>query len=508
MSKTDSILKNSGISVLSFFSIAIFTFVVRTYFIKILGIDLLGLNALFTSILFILSFAELGISTATTFALHKPFHSGNFKLVKALLKLFGNFYRLIFFVVMVIGISIMPFLHLVTEIEITNKIYLFYFLFLAGNAINYIFCEYKTFLLVAQKNYIETGSKIFFSLLNMIGQLIVLINFESYELYLIVFACSNLLNVIFLKLFSRMNYPHVFEVSDIKVTDEEKKIIYKNITGMIYHKFGSVIVTGTDNILISIFSGITKLGIYSNYFLVFSLIKSLLSSLVRPLVGTIGLINYEAKTDDDYVKFVQIFYAYSLFALISSIGFYYLVNDFISIWIGKSYLLNQLEILTITISMFIIVIRNPIIIYIDSLGYFWDIRFKSLFEAAINLVASLIFLIYFNMGITGVLLGTIVSNLSTNIWWEPYIVYKKNFNRSLWSYFKLLIKPFIILVLLLTIDFSMDFKQIGSSGIPNLMLKGIYITLLVVLIFFISHFNSKEQNYFISLAKKVFRHEK
>ena len=57
MSKTDSILKNSGISVLSFFSIAIFTFVVRTYFIKILGIDLLGLNALFTSILFILSFA-------------------------------------------------------------------------------------------------------------------------------------------------------------------------------------------------------------------------------------------------------------------------------------------------------------------------------------------------------------------------------------------------------------------------------------------------------------------
>ena len=54
----------------------------------------------------------------------------------------------------------------------------------------------------------------------------------------------------------------------------------------------------------------------------------------------------------------------------------------------------------------------------------------------------------------------------------------------------------------------MDFKQIGSSGIPNLMLKGIYITLLVVLIFFISHLNSKEQNYFISLAKKVFRHEK
>ena len=66
-------------------------------------------------------------------------------------------------------------------------------------------------------------------------------------------------------------------------------------------------------------------------------------------------------------------------------------------------------------------------------GLFWHDRFKSIIEAAVNLVASLILMRF--MGIFGVLLGTTVSIVFVNVWYEPYILYKHGFNdKSLMKY--------------------------------------------------------------------------
>ena len=39
------------------------------------------------------------------------------------------------------------------------------------------------------------------------------------------------------------------------------------------------------------------------------------------------------------------------------------------------------------------------------------------------------------MGLIGVFLGTVVSNLSTNVWVEPYLLYKYGFKQKLRDYF-------------------------------------------------------------------------
>ena len=51
----------------------------------------------------------------------------------------------------------------------------------------------------------------------------------------------------------------------------------------------------------------------------------------------------------------------------------------------------------------------------------------------INLIASIFFIKQF--GLIGVFLGTLVSNLSTNVWVEPYLLYRYGFKEKLSDYF-------------------------------------------------------------------------
>lgn len=63
-------------------------FVIRSLFISRLGAEYLGLNGLFTSVLQILSLAELGFSSAIVFSMYKPAADGNVQLVREYLAYF------------------------------------------------------------------------------------------------------------------------------------------------------------------------------------------------------------------------------------------------------------------------------------------------------------------------------------------------------------------------------------------------------------------------------------
>lgn len=56
------------------------------------------------------------------------------------------------------------------------------------------------------------------------------------------------------------------------------------------------------------------------------------------------------------------------------------------------------------------------------MGLFWYDRFKPIFEVSINLIVSIVLVQKYE--IVGILLGTIVSSLSTCFWIEPYVLMK------------------------------------------------------------------------------------
>ncbi|MEH7592771.1 sugar translocase, partial [Bacillus toyonensis] len=89
-------------------------FVVRTVFIFTLGIEYLGVDGLFTSILLMFSLANLGFDTAIIYSLYRPLAEKDIYKIQALMNLYQKAYRLIGVVVLLIGLSLLPFLdHLV-----------------------------------------------------------------------------------------------------------------------------------------------------------------------------------------------------------------------------------------------------------------------------------------------------------------------------------------------------------------------------------------------------------
>ena len=70
-------------------------FIIRTIMIYKLGNEYLGLNGLFTSILQVLSLAELGFGDAIVFSMYKPIIENDNKMLSALLNLYKKVYRII-----------------------------------------------------------------------------------------------------------------------------------------------------------------------------------------------------------------------------------------------------------------------------------------------------------------------------------------------------------------------------------------------------------------------------
>ena len=90
-------------------------FIMKTVFIKNLGIQYTGIFALFTDILMVLSVAELGFSTAVSYALYRPLSENDTLQIAKLMKLYKKIYRVVFFVVVGAGIISLLFLNFIVR---------------------------------------------------------------------------------------------------------------------------------------------------------------------------------------------------------------------------------------------------------------------------------------------------------------------------------------------------------------------------------------------------------
>ena len=118
--------------VLGFFS--------RYFFLLLLSVEYLGVSGLFSSILTMLSFAELGVGTAIIYSLYKPLAVKDNETVLSIMQFFKKVYRTIGCIVFVIGLCFLPFLDFfVTDRKGIENLELIYVLFLLNTAISYFF---------------------------------------------------------------------------------------------------------------------------------------------------------------------------------------------------------------------------------------------------------------------------------------------------------------------------------------------------------------------------------
>ena len=101
-SRTEYSLLNMVTGIVGYGVNTVVGFVCRILFVRILSAEYLGISGLFTNILSMLSLAELGISSAITFALYKPIAQEDENKIASIMQFYRKAYIVIGIIVAIL----------------------------------------------------------------------------------------------------------------------------------------------------------------------------------------------------------------------------------------------------------------------------------------------------------------------------------------------------------------------------------------------------------------------
>lgn len=481
------------------------SFIVRTVFIYTLGKNYLGFNGLFSNIFSILSLTELGMGTAIIYSMYKPVAQEDHRKIAALLNLYRTFYRIVGIIVAILGLSLLPFLdYLVSGIQDIPELEIIYLLYLSSSVISYFFAYKKSMLTVYQQDYISSRINLLINFIQGIIQIVILILWHNYILYLLVLTISTFFNNWLNSLYADYKYQYLKEYRSERVDEETKQKIYTDVKAIFVSRISSAIVTSTDNLLISAFVSTIILGLYSNYIMLINVVNTIINRILDSLVGSVGNLIAVESIERVYLIFKRVLFINYWLVAFSSMSFFILANPFITLWIGKSYLLSSGIIFMIALNLFMRLIRNTFIMFNNAFGHFVELKKKNIIEPIINIVASLLFILVFKMGIIGVLLGTFVSNITTNFWFEPYLIFKKC-QVSLKEYFKIAANYLLTSIVAGGLTYILcDICLTGNSWVLFLI-RIVICCIAINLIIILFYRKTDEYQYFMMLVKEVLK---
>lgn len=492
--RTKNALKNISGSFLNNIFLNILRFVSRTIFIKVLGEMYLGINGMLSNVLGILAFADLGIGSAISFSLYKPLAEKDNKKIEALMQFYKKAYYVVALVVLFAGLAILPFLNFfVKDGTGVPHLQLYYLLFLANMVIGYFFSYKRTLIIADQKEYKIVPIIMFSNLLLTIFQIIVILIFKNYFVYLVVQTLFVLFENVLVNRHVNKEYSYLNLKEADKLSKNELKPIKKNIKALIYHKVGNYFVNSTDNLIISKFLGLSIVGLYSNYYLIINMLNSFIYSALNSVISTIGNVNAKENVEKRYNVFQTInFLAFLIFA-VCGLCLYNLLSLFVSkIWIGDKFLIDEVSVLTICLVFFINGIMQTNDAIKSSAGLYDKDKWVPIIQSIINIVVSIILVHY--LGLCGVFIGTIVSALFVMIV-KPHIIYKYIFERKAWSYYVTFLKQLLIIFIAGFITrWIMSFNLIHNAILAFIVygLLSVFVLLVIVYIFYRNSFEYKD----------------
>lgn len=458
-----------------------FNFIGKTVLIFYLGDNYNGLSSFFTNIISMLSIAELGIGSAIIYNLYKPINENDVNTIKTIMNFYKRCYYAIAIIVLIIGLGLLKFIPiLIGEIDISDNIYFLYLLFLLDSFFSYILSYKRSILYADQKNYIISYFDIGYYVFLNIGQILIIFLSRNYVLYLVYMIVCRLLENLIINQYVNKKYRYLTEKVEEDLDVNIKNDIIKKVKGLLFHQIGNYIVLGTDNIIISKLLGIIYVGFYSNYSIVLSPISNIISQIMSSTTASVGNLLLEKNVDKNYSVYRKIslicFWLYSC----SGICIFFLIQDFIKLWLGDRYLFSDFVVIILVLNFYFQGMRSGIGVFKTASGIYYEDRYVPLAESLINIIVSLI--LVKRMGISGVFIGTIASSIPLFFYSFPFLVYEPIFKRNVRSYFFEQIKYLLIFLIILLLLSIFNFYFINNFNIDSDIIYFLVKTVCVVII--------------------------
>lgn len=480
-SRTKNVSRNAIVSFLSHLLRILIGFIIRKLFIKYLGVTYLGYNSVFTNILQMLNLADLGVGVAITSYLYKPLAEGDTKRISSLMYIYKKLYSFMGFLVICIGLVVSLFLgQLIPDADCSlSYLRLLFFINLIGTVSTYFVAYKRTLIIADQKAYITNIYDTIMYFVVSILQVIVLVYYPNYVIYLTLNILKNIVSNVILSAKANRMYTFISKDIDDKTVKEYRPQIYQYIKDVFVSRIGAVVYYSTDNIILSVVKGSLLTGYLSNYTLITTQLNTIVVQVLNSLQSIFG--NY-ISTNSDLKKQRQMTDNY--FCVNFCIGnfcmicFSLLAQPFIKMFFGENMLLSCSTALWLGINLMLtFLIQLPSQVFVIYRLYKYD-RPIIIVSATLNILISIALAGY--IGVDGVLIGTFVTSL-IYLFSRFFVISKYVYHVSFWQYILKIFKYGLISVISFFVTYYAT-KGFCGNGVVNFGIKAFFVACLAVFV--------------------------
>lgn len=473
----------------------------RKVLISMMGIDYQGINGLFASILTVLGVAELGIGTAIIYNLYRPIANNDIVSITSIMHFYKKCYTWIAVGMSIVGAVISFKLDFfVQETSIPVNLQVIFLLVLADIIATYTFAYKRSILFADQRNYIVSIINTIFVLCINVTQIAILFYTHNYYYYLCSKFVFRLIENIVINIIVNNLYPFLCGKDILPISKDILQDIKIKVKGLLFHKIGTFLVVGTDNILISKFISLSVVGIYSNYFYVISSVNAILQHAFDSITGSVGNLITSLEEEKKMKVFKELNLLNILFSSVCVNLVFVLTTPFIEIVFGNKFTLSTEIMFALIINMVLTTQRLVFGIFKTAAGIQYEDRLVPLFEAAINLICSLLLLHW--LGLIGIFMGTTVSLFTQYGYSFPKFIFKRVLNGTYSQYVKYVLSVFLFYLLSSSSIYLSTYWIKGNTYI--IFIEKLFVTsIMSVLVFIVCYHKSQSFSYIMQRLNKI-----
>ncbi len=439
------------------------------------GSEINGLVSSISQFLAVITLLDMGVGAVVQAALYKPLNNNNFDELSRIVKSSDRFFHrigLILFAYVLVLCFIYPFLGKSSfDLLFTDSLLV---IIAISSFLQYFWGVTNQILLNAdQKIYITSGlqcivlvlNTIICSVLSTLGASIHVVKLASALIFVVRPLCM-----------------HIYVKRNYRI-DRKIKILGEPITqkwnGLSQH-IASYVLDNTDVLVLTVFSSLNSVSIYTVYFNVANGIRKLLMASFTSFQSMWG--NLLAKGDLDSVNssfhktewllhnVVVVLFGITGFLIVPFVKIYTSgVNDI-------SYIYPLFATLLVLASA-AHCLRLPYMMMVYASGAFKETQTSAWIEAGINILLSILLVVRYDL--IGVAIGTLIAMLYRTIYLAVYLS-RHILNRKIYFFLKRLLLDFICLLIFCSLIFLFNINQ-SEPTITGWLVLAIKTSVVIVL---------------------------
>jgi len=264
---------------------------------------------------------------------------------------------------------------------------------------------------------------------------------------------------------------------------------------LIGNKLNDIVLNSSNNLVISIFMGLSMVAIYDNYYYVFNAVVGVALIIYTSLTAGLGNSIELETVEKNYQDFKVLTFMNSWFITWCTACLLCLLQPFMEIWVGKKLMFSTAAVIWFAVYFYALESEKIVLTYKDAAGIWWQDRFRPYVVMAVNLILNIVLIQI--MGVIGIIIATIIG-LMISIPWSGYVLHKNLFKKSAKQYFLTYLKYLLMAVIICVVTYAVCSLVPGGKYI-QLSVRLIICCIVPNALFFI--FNMKNPEMKISLGR-------